>query len=168
MQAMMRHLHTWPQWRKSNGSRFVTTFFWPQTPPETVQLLRPCNMSTTTLVATHSQFCEKNPAKHLRQGLILPFQADRKRLITEVDHARGKRAGPGNLQCIKAELDGRRAGIEGQDQIARHAFTSALRIATSFASAAEAMRADKGSARLVSTIGTRAPSTSPAAVAPAK
>ena len=34
--------------------------------------------------------------------------------------------------------------------------------------AAEAMRALSGSARLVSTIGTRAPSTMPAAVAPAK
>ena len=73
LRRTMRLLQTWPQWRESNGSRFVVSPFHPSTYTETVDAMRPCNSSVFSLVATHAQFCTKRREEHERQGLILPF-----------------------------------------------------------------------------------------------
>ena len=73
LRRTMRLLQTWPQWRESNGSRFVVSPFHPSTYTETVDAMRPCNSSVYSLVATHAQFCTKRREEHERQGLILPF-----------------------------------------------------------------------------------------------
>lgn len=73
LRRAMRLLYTWPQWRESNGSRFVTTPFHPATYGLTRDMMRPCNSSVYTMVATHDQLCEQRREAHARQGLIMPF-----------------------------------------------------------------------------------------------
>ena len=90
------------------------------------------------------------------------------RIVAEIDHAPGDPDGRARAKCKQADLHGGGAGIEGQQGLHAGNPSTGYGAATILASAAEAMRAESGSERLVSTIGTRAPSTRPAAVAPAK
>ncbi|MNW06497.1 hypothetical protein D3C71_2029170 [compost metagenome] len=90
--------------------------------------------------------------------------------MAEIDHASGDPGGTADAKLEQADLHGGGAGIESRKRLQAHAGSpsTGYGAATILASAAEAMRAESGSERLVSTIGTRAPSTRPAAVAPAK
>ncbi len=100
-----------------------------------------------------------------------PFRdAEAQWLPPKVDHPLCHAVDNGCVDLEEADLDCRGASIECQQQLRVHdgnPFTG-RGAATNLASAADAIRAVGGSARLVSMIGTRAPSTSPAAIAPAK
>ena len=90
------------------------------------------------------------------------------RLGAEVDDTLADASGACLFAGENADLHRRRAGIERQQQFLAHALSpsAAARLAaTSLASAAEAMRTLRLSERLVRMIGTRAPSTRPAASA---
>ena len=105
--------------------------------------------------------------------MLRPFQElEAQRRASKVDHALADRFEMPPFHGEQADLDGRRTGVERDQQLGAHAAVPAasrsLRPTSNFARAAEAIRAASGSERLVSTIGTRAPSTIPAAVAPAK
>src|ERR1700687_72830 len=91
--------------------------------------------------------------------------------IPEIDHALADSRGIASHDAEHSDLDRRGARIEGkQEWGTTHDRTRSrwVRSATSLASATEARRTRRLSARLVRMIGMRAPSTRPAASAPAK
>lgn len=101
-----------------------------------------------------------------------PFRdAEAQWLPAKVDHPLGHPADNGRIDLEEADLDRRGTGIEREQQLRVHDDDSPFTdrgAAANLASAADVIRAARESARLVSTTGTRAPSTRPAAVAPAK
>ncbi|KAL6771373.1 hypothetical protein ACKKBG_A26110 [Auxenochlorella protothecoides x Auxenochlorella symbiontica] len=76
MQQTMNHLRSWPQWRHSNGSRFVIAPYFPAIPTETLDAQRPCSASPFIITSEHTMFCEQSLDAHARQGLILPYVTD--------------------------------------------------------------------------------------------
>lgn len=100
-------------------------------------------------------------------GLQLgPSAAAEARELATIAHLHGHGAGStGGIE--QGELEARGAAVDGQD-LATHARALFCCSETSSARAQEAMRVMASSARLVSTIGTRAPTTSPAPVASAR
>lgn len=107
---------------------------------------------------------------HLER-LLSFHNAEDRRGHAEVDDRTRPERGSRLARREEIDLDRRGAGVEGEQEIGTHDHgspASGCGAATGLASAAEAIRAVSGSVRLVSTIGMRAPSTIPAALAPAK
>lgn len=92
------------------------------------------------------------------------------RSFSEIDHPACQSAGHGAIDLKQTDFNRRGTRIKGDQQIGAHDGRPfmARGSATSLASAADAIRVVMESDRLVNTIGTRAPRTRPAAVAPAK
>ncbi|KAL6777796.1 hypothetical protein ACKKBG_A15670 [Auxenochlorella protothecoides x Auxenochlorella symbiontica] len=72
----MEYLRSWPQWRQSNGSRFVVAPFNPALPKKTLDAQRPCSSSPFVITSEHSMMCEQKLEAHARQGLIVPYVTD--------------------------------------------------------------------------------------------
>ncbi|ABA53469.1 hypothetical protein BURPS1710b_A1059 [Burkholderia pseudomallei 1710b] len=104
----------------------------------------------------------------VRFAAVRVFELQRR--AVEIDLAAPERRGFAVRDAVEADLQRRRAGVEREQQRLAHDASAPARVlsATSFASAADAMRTRRLSARLVRMIGSRAPSTRPAASAPAK
>jgi len=94
----------------------------------------------------------------------------RQGLVAQIDHPASDAARSVRLDCKLAELDSRGARVESQQNVAVHGVGNPdfRRLDASLASATDASRTFCESERLVRTIGTRAPSTRPAASAPAR
>ncbi|KAL6775805.1 hypothetical protein ACKKBG_A18560 [Auxenochlorella protothecoides x Auxenochlorella symbiontica] len=75
-QQTMNALRSWPQWRQSNGSRFVVAPYNPALPRSTLDALRPCSSSPFVIASEHTLFCEQKLEAHAQQGLLLPYVTD--------------------------------------------------------------------------------------------
>ena len=119
--------------------------------------------------AARQSSCETLAAdRNVRErGSLRVVRAQARGMADAVDAAAVERTILIAGRAVDGEFDARGAGVDDQDGGGQGA-RSICRCANICASAQDAMRASEPSARLVSMIGTRAPSTMPAASAPAR